>query len=228
MGKPLHVCWLLDPWKPSRNKYVAAWSALGFNVHLWHQGQLAADVPGVSLHDATELISGAPEALREAFQYEEKFRVHAACADLFRYEVLLRHGGTYADLDVYPLQPLLDSVPFPTFEKDRRGKLEIRYLAAPVGHELLRRLRDEAVRQESLFMAQGGYRTRADLGAVLARTGPRMAARVTRAWAKEKNAPYATLLLARAVNARTPENRREHYSRRWSEVKAKISSASWS
>ena len=215
----LHACWLLDPWRETRNKYVAAWARKGFEVNLWHQGQLGCVVPGAVLRDARDLIAASPIA--DAFAYEEHSRVHAACADLFRYEVLLQHGGTYADLDVLPLAPP-GEVQEPRFERDMRGQLEIRYLAAPQGHELLRALRDEAVREEAAFVARGGYKTLRDLGAVLARTGPHMAMRVAQAWAASHSVPYGSMLLRKAVDANTRENRREHYSRRWPEVSSKI------
>jgi len=190
-------------------------------VLLWHGGQFTfPPVSGVELRHARGLLDGSP--ISPAFEYQKSFMVHAACADLFRYEVLLQHGGAYADLDVMPLRLPVEVPPEPRFEQDRRRSLEIRFLAAPAGHELMRALRDEAVRQEAAFVAQGGYRTILDLKNVLERTGPRMAARVARAWAKERGVPYGRLLLPRVVNANTRENRREHYSRRWADVHSRL------
>ena len=51
-----------------------------------------------------------------------------------------------------------------------------------------------------------------------------MAARIVQAWAERKEIPYKSLLLPQAIEASTRENRREHYTRRWLDVRARIQS----
>lgn len=221
----LHCCWLLDPWNPNREPYLEAWRNAGWPITLWHCGQLErAPVSGIEIADARPIIEDSPIA--KAFEYEKGFSSHAPCADLFRYEVLLRHGGCYVDVDIVPstdaVLELLEGRRL-LFEYDALyDKMEIRFIAAPKGHELLRRLRDRAVDNTERWMAAGGYRGPEDLRIILERTGPGMAQREVQAWAREQGIDFESVVSRQVVYAETTVNRAEHYNAKWPAIDSKI------
>lgn len=220
MLRTLHGCWLVDPWKPSRERFLRSWLAAGWNVVLWHNGQLAAaPVEGVELRDAREILERCPTGLQEAFAYELRHENHAACADLFRYAVLFEQGGAYFDIDIKPgpaATPVrLADVTLPAFGQHftrLAWHLEIRFIFAPVAkHELFTCLVETAARNTLEFMADGGYAKRG-FGNLLLRTGPQMAEKVVYAYAKQQGVPNTAFLLKNATLDMTPENSEEHYS----------------
>jgi mannosyltransferase OCH1-like enzyme len=93
----IHQIWLGPNPLPENFK---AWSEGWRRQHPgWHH-QLWRDADAVAF----------PMVNRAAFESAENF---AMKADIFRYELLLRHGGLYADLDfecLRPLDPLLEQV----------------------------------------------------------------------------------------------------------------------
>ena len=208
----LHFCWFVDPWKPSREKYLRAWQELGWHCVLWHSGQIIKPaVPGVELHFVDDFIRGSD--IEEVFKYERDHFNHASCADLFRYFVLFKLGGAYADIDVLPdedAKPTLSSdwplfgVPNPAWTT-----LEIRFIFANVGHELLRRLLKQAGDNERKF--KGGYEV-FKFGNIIKRTGPGMAWPIVEQYAREQGKPVSEFLLQRATFDNTPDNMTEHYT----------------
>jgi mannosyltransferase OCH1-like enzyme len=217
MSKQLHFCWLVDPWAESREKYLAKWVKAGWSVVLWHGGQLASPpVEGIELRHADEIILGSP--IENALDYERRHKNHAACADLFRYELLWRLGGAYCDIDIGPgkkaLPTLLNRTEpvFGTCWWQRRRSLEIRFIVATAArHPLLQTLRDTAVANSAAFIAAGGHRVDKNLNHVLWRTGPGMAREVVKAYAKSRGVQYNSLLLNLATRHNTQENNGEHF-----------------
>lgn len=205
----------MDPWAPSREKYLGAWVALGWDVVLWQTAPTRlTSVNGVRCQPA--ITAGSPIA--GAFQHALEHQDHATAADLFRYQVLAELGGAYADLDV---QPLPRTTParmaerdVPGFALDVRSKLEIRFIVAPQpGDPLLRCLRDTAARNADAFIAAGGWaQPRAPIREVLERTGPKMARAVVAGYAKEAGIRYERFLLSDAINDRTPEGNESHFT----------------
>ena len=186
----LHCCWLIEAWRPSRERYLRAWQDAGFDIVLWHGGQLSEPpVPGVELRLASEVVSGS--RIERAFDYEARHGCHAPCADLFRYQVLCVHGGAYADIDVLPtLTPAdLADATLPQFGRvTGTSRFEIRFIyALTPGHPLLRELRDMAAYAEEHFIRQGGYSNdELRYSQIVVCTGPIMAARLIRKWARAR------------------------------------------
>jgi hypothetical protein len=225
MERRLHCCWLVDEWKTSRERYLKAWQAAGWSVVLWHNGQLAASpVEGIELRCADEIISGAP--IERALNYERQHKHHAACADLFRYEVLNRFGGAYCDIDILPGR---DATPA-LFNKENidilfgrgwvkpRWVLEIRFILCPtVAHPLMLELRDTAVRQSEAFIDSGGYPVHG-IDNIVQRTGPLMAEKLTKAYALRKGFLLKNYLL-HATRDTTIENTKEHFDKKHPEIR---------
>jgi FkbM family methyltransferase len=210
----LHFCWLIEPWKTSREQYLRAWQDAGWHCVLWHCGQITEPpVPGVELRNAYELVRGS--IVEDVFEYEREYWSHAACADLFRYLVIYKLGGAYADIDVLPgpeaeasktrNKPLFADPNPPV----AGTSLEIRFIKAAADHELLRRLLTQAVANERNFIKRkGGYTY--GFGSVIERTGPGMAVKVVEQYAIESGSDFESFLL-RATQDDTPENDNEHH-----------------
>ncbi len=217
MYRTLHFCWLLDPWKPSREKYLQAWQTAGWDCVLWHGGQLTEPpVEGVRLLEARAAVKGSP--IETAYAYEARYQNHAACADLFRYQVLVAHGGAYADIDILPgiaAVPLLFNSTLPRFGgafMQLRWRPETRFISTPSAqHPLMITLRDSAVLNTQAFIDAGGYE-RNGVGNTIHRTGPIMAEPHIYAYAKAAGERSYALLLQQATIDSTPENQQEHFT----------------
>lgn len=213
----LYTCWLVDPWKPSREKYLEAWRDLGWDVVLWtdaqRSGLVRSPVEGVQLRDAAEITTNA--AIADAYAYAVHHMNHGTAADLFRYEVLTQCGGAYADLDVMPAAALTPArLPAfePRFNYCHRKQIEIRFVSSPLrNHPLLGVLRDTAVANERSFIEQGGWnQLDATMVGVLHRTGPDMARPVVEAYAAASGKTLLDYLLRDVINDATEEGE-EHY-----------------
>ena len=231
MAKSLHVCWLLDDWKASREQYLRAWVAAGWSVVLWHGGQLAATpVVGVELRLADNVVFDSP--IERSFAYEERHKNHGGCADLFRYQILCELGGCYSDLDVLPgrntTPSLFDTRAIPGFDRSwfprvnpltLAWSMEIRFIFTPAPqHPLLSTLRDTAVRNTESFIDAGGY-TKNGIDNLLARTGPLMAKNTVQRYALEQHVHLNTFLLPDVIQSTTLENCKEHYTDKQPEIR---------
>lgn len=225
----LHVCWLIDDWNPSRDKYIDAWSTAGWAVVLWHAGQLTRQPINVICRDIRPVMSEAPT--RGAFDYEIAHRSHAAAADLVRFELLRRFGGGYADLDVLPKKARMTTdralfgMPqgagqvirnYTGAPPTRTGQLEIRFVSAMAGDPLITRIVAQQAINEHAFMGKGGYRNGVDR--IIERTGPIMVTGVVRAYARELGLDWLNFLLRDATIDHTPENLGEHMTFRYPEI----------
>lgn len=211
MDNVLHSCWFIESWQESRNKYLLAWQKLGWQCVLWTSGQVVeAPVPGVKLRNVDEIVKGS--IIEEIFNMERYYGSHASCADLFRYFLLWQVGGTYADIDVLPdpqgeVMPSWLFVAQPVFgipNPATKLALEIRFIRAPVQHELLYRLVEKALKNEQRFIDKGGYRALRNTS-IIERTGPAMATQVVREYAEEKGLSFESFLI-RATFDSTLEN----------------------
>ena len=214
----LHTCWLTEPWKSSRDKYLAAWVKAGYEVVLWHLPTKSLltkpPVEGMQLRDAWDVILGSP--IQESAKYAVRFGDHGTASDLFRYEVLCQHGGAYADLDVWPKDATKFSAYSPNqplFGDHDRIPLEIRFIMSGGMHPLMVRIRNTAVANEEAWIAGGGWMKKgADAKGILTRTAPDMAMGVVRQWAKEHALTLQDFILKNAVDEKTIEGGGEHFN----------------
>lgn len=78
---------------------AASFLANGHEYHLYVYDEVKHVPAGVVLRDANEILPAA-----SIFQYKQT-KSYAGFANHFRYELLLRHGGWWADTDVVCLKP---------------------------------------------------------------------------------------------------------------------------
>ena len=217
MNKTLHFCWLLDAWRPSREQYLRAWQAAGWDCVLWSGVLTESPVAGVELRNPDEIVVGSKS--ESCYRYEAEHKNHATCADLFRYELLLRHGGAYADIDVLPGVAAKPELLLPQ-HKPLFGSTfmqldwhyEIRFVVAPgAEHPLFELLRDTAVRNCLNFRLRGGY-AQNGIDNLIFRTGPRMAEDVIHTYVKMLGQPSYFFLLHQATNDDTDANCKEHFT----------------
>ena len=223
MGVELHFCWLVDPWKSSREQYVRAWQAAGWQCVLWHSGQIQeTPAPGVELRNAAEIVRGS--IIEKSYEYELRHNSHACCADLFRYQVLYALGGAYADIDVLPGENTTPELPSgPLFGLAERRRFEIRFIRAPAQHPLLLAILKRVVRNQSFFIRQGGYS--GGFKNIVERTGPLAARSVVVEFAKDR---WGDFVLPDATIDDTQENRAEGHGLRVSEILSKAKHPVWS
>jgi hypothetical protein len=226
------MCWLVDPWASSRERYLRAWRDMGWPVVLWHGGQISSPpVEGIELRDSREIIEGSP--IEEAFAYEVHHKNHAPAADLFRYEVLYQRGGAYCDIDILPrkiaVPSLWDTRREVAFDREwlrLTYSLEIRFILTPGAvshHPLIGQIRDRAVARCQDFRDKGGYANGYDDPyEVVGRTGPQMVKALVIEHCLERGlrgpSAYRKLFLTRATDVATVENAKEHYVKKLPEV----------
>ena len=89
--KIIHFIWLGSPLPERCKKLIATWKEFHptWTIRLWTH----ADVPGFQMRNK--------RAFEKAKNYGEK-------ADIWRYEILFRHGGLYSDTDFECLRPFDD------------------------------------------------------------------------------------------------------------------------
>ena len=233
--KLLHTCWLVDSWKPSREKYLRAWGDAGWHVVLWDMGQLGrTPLDGVELLNAEPLMHASEVA--DAFAFEMRHRAHMCAADLFRFVVLHELGGSYADLDILPKNArAADAWPLfgqpqgckpanqiPAFGRPHTAELaaeslEIRFVSSPKAHPLIARITAAQALNEHKFAVSGGYLTHG-IDQIVLRTGPMLVAAVARGYAMEVRQPYTDFLIQGATVDATPENDKEHMTLRYPEM----------
>lgn len=215
MNNTLHFCWLIDPWKKSREKYVRAWQAAGWQCVLWHNGQLETDpgIEGLQFRHVEEILTGSP--IEKVFRYELEHRSHASCADLLRFWLIYSLGGAYSDIDILPVdaKPGLEGL---LFGDTPHRPLEIRFIYSEPGHELLKLIMNAAVYNESKYMRTGGYAIQ--LRDVISRTGPKVAERIAKTYVQGRNETLDKYILRNAVFEETEENNKEHHDLRFPEM----------
>lgn len=225
MNRTLHLCWLVDAWRPTRERYLRAWQERGWHCVLWHSGQLKAPpVPGVELARACNVVRGSP--IEQAYTYELKHRNHASCADLFRYQVLISRGGSYADIDILPGRNASPTLPEgPLFGLAEHGRFEIRFIRCPKQHAALVAVRDAALRNQRAFLSRGGYME--GFSDVVERTGPHAAVKAIERFIQETGLHKSDLTLDEATIDDTPENLREGHRLKMREVMLRAARHPW-
>jgi len=224
----LHMCWFVDAWRDTRNRYLQAWSEAGWHVVLWHAGQLTAAPENVEMVDVRELLHDAPH-----FDYELAHASHAACADLFRFEVLRRLGGGYSDLDVLPNEARAESEARFGAPQCNPAALEIRFLTASSDDPLISAVIEAQHAREEHFLAGGGYgphypfarrndRSSRVKDRIPQRTGPALVKKVVQAYADAQHTPFAHYLIPNATIDSTTENHEEHFSASFPKIRRAV------
>lgn len=118
----------------------------GHEFHLWAYDDLSAYAfpRGVVVRDANAIIPRSGVFAKRQIDRETgvgRGSVAAPFSDLFRYRLLLEHGGIWADMDVTCLRPLDFEGPY-AFRPHRVGVVGS-ILKAPAQSELLRRAYEE-------------------------------------------------------------------------------------
>jgi hypothetical protein len=105
----VHMLWISGGMSQLARLSLASFLGNGYRVALWSYEPDAIAAPGAELRDAAELVPmelGCPTAY---------------ISSLFRYRVLARHGGIWADMDVVALadEPAIAASPMVASEKRR-------------------------------------------------------------------------------------------------------------
>lgn len=89
----VHMLWIGGKLSRLENLSVRSFLRNGFKVSFWTYGFVENVPPGAEVRNADEIVS------RNRI-FKSKSGSLAPFSDLFRYEVLVRHGGMWADADV--------------------------------------------------------------------------------------------------------------------------------
>ena len=102
MGEPVQMLWIGSRLSNLERLSMASFLANGHPVRLFAYEAIEGVPPGVELHDGRDVM---PED--SVFTYADGFGKGspAAFANLFRYKLLLDHGGYWSDTDTVCLKP---------------------------------------------------------------------------------------------------------------------------
>ncbi|MFT3736025.1 MAG: glycosyltransferase [Rhodocyclaceae bacterium] len=116
----VHMLWVAGSLSRLEYQAIASFVRQGFDVQLWHYGELANVPEGVCQRDAREVLPESSLFLNRQGSY-------AGFSDLFRYAVLGKFGGLYSDVDVVALRPAseMPQTPFLVTERMRDGRAKI-------------------------------------------------------------------------------------------------------
>jgi glycosyl transferase-like sugar-binding protein len=99
---PVHMLWIGPRLSALERLSIASFLANGHEVRLYTYGDVEGIPPGTQHHDGREIVPAA-----QVFTYPSGFGKgsYAGFSNLFRYKLLLDHGGIWCDCDVVCLQP---------------------------------------------------------------------------------------------------------------------------
>jgi hypothetical protein len=102
MADPIHMLWIGPRLSALERLSIASFQAHGHRVRLFTYGDVEGIPAGVEHHDGREVLPAA-----QVFTHAAGFGKgsYAAFSDMFRYKLLLDHGGTWCEADVVCLQP---------------------------------------------------------------------------------------------------------------------------
>lgn len=152
MHADVHMFWHGPPLTRVERLSMLSWMAHGHAVVLHAYAEPAGVPAGVRLADARAIL---PESALFAHGGTGSY---ALFADWFRYRLLARHGGLWADTDTVCLQPLEYAQPeIYAWEDERQVNNAI--LGLPAGHALARWMEDCCARPNR-FRPYDGLRVR--------------------------------------------------------------------
>src|SRR5260221_760110 len=99
---PIQMLWIGPRLSALERLSMASFLAHGHEVRLYTYGDVEGIPPGVTHHDGREIVPAS-----QVFTYASGFGKgsYAGFANLFRYKLLLDHGGIWCDSDVVCLRP---------------------------------------------------------------------------------------------------------------------------
>jgi hypothetical protein len=99
---PIHMLWIGPRLSALERLSMASFLAHGHEVRLYTYGDVEGIPPGVMHHDGREIVPAS-----QVFTYASGFGKgsYAGFANLFRYKLLLDHGGIWCDCDIVCLRP---------------------------------------------------------------------------------------------------------------------------
>lgn len=111
-----HMFWAYGNLRQLEQIAAASFVRQGYKLNLWTYGTMSNAPQGVRLRDAREILPESSVFLNQRSSY-------AGFSDLFRYAVLTKAGGLYADTDVIALKPVreMQTTPFLVTERPENG-----------------------------------------------------------------------------------------------------------
>jgi hypothetical protein len=101
-GAPINMLWIGPRLSALERLSIMSFLGNGHPVRLFTYGDVEAIPPGVEHHDGREILPAA-----SVFTYADGFGKgsYGGFANLFRYKLLLDHGGIWSDTDTVCLKP---------------------------------------------------------------------------------------------------------------------------
>ena len=130
---PIQSLWIGGALSPMEQLSIASFLAHGHEYHLYSYGEVSQLPNGALLKNAEEILP--KEAI---FQYQHH-PSYAGFSNFFRYRLLLRKGGCWADTDVVCLKPFAFDAPY-VFAMERISGGAVATSAvikAPAGSEIM-------------------------------------------------------------------------------------------
>ena len=102
MAVPIHMLWIGPRLSTLERLAIASFQAHGHVVRLFTYGDVEGVPAGVERHDGREVLPAS-----RVFTYASDFGKgsYAGFSDMFRYKLLLDHGGIWCDTDIVCLRP---------------------------------------------------------------------------------------------------------------------------
>lgn len=141
----VHGLWIGDKLSALELLTLESFLHHGHRFHLWTYGPLLTQLPeGVVLCDANEVIPASNIfCYKHGNEFGHGLGSYAGFSDLFRYKLLLEHGGWWTDMDITCLRPLNFPQPY-VFRRHDVLPVVGNLMKCPRGSELMRACYEEA------------------------------------------------------------------------------------
>lgn len=136
-NKIIHGLWIGEHLSPVEQLTILSFINHGHNFQLWTYSDSINAPNATILKDANEII---PQADVFCYQHTNQFGhgkgSYAGFSDLFRYKLLLEHGGIWVDMDVTCLKPFDFASPY-LFRAHHKNGLVGNIMKCPPNSELM-------------------------------------------------------------------------------------------